>query len=349
MYKVCPICTTQIAKTSKQWKKQIYCSDKCRKVAHRKTSSKNKRIEQRRANMRQNEEVLLLVRQCKRAKTVQILKGHDAISLTITMALVKNRPKLDVNLCHIAPVKGKGHTGLFHYKNLFYGGSYQNKKFGNKCLGKGLSIKNEELLEKWAVSEKASTNDILIKIELYLGDVIEEYLKLSSVRKSKKVQIANKICALDSTECFDNLIQTGHRALTEKWSTLTNQKTFKIRETKRESKYINYIDELSRFISYKDKGWRNLKKLQELMIIGYVSLSKVPESCTYNKDMITKYSNLINLHRSAKLKPKSQWSALKDIMYETSFHALQGGTISLKSLRSTMSNYIESKAFIDLK
>jgi hypothetical protein len=107
MYKVYPICTSQIAKTSKQWKRQIYCSDKCRKVAHRKTSSKNKRIEQRRANMRQNEEVLLLVRQCKRAKTVQILKGHDAISLTTTMALVKNRPKLDVNLCHIAPVKGK--------------------------------------------------------------------------------------------------------------------------------------------------------------------------------------------------------------------------------------------------
>lgn len=342
MYKICPFCNGQITKKSKQSKQQIYCSDRCRKAANKKAASKNKRVEQRRANMRQNEEVLQLVRQCRRAQTVQILEGHDAISLTITMALVRSRPKFDVNLCHISPVKGKNRTGLFHYKNLFYGGSYQNKKFSNKCLGKGLSIGNEELVEKWAISKKDLTNDILIKIELYLGGAIEEYLKLSSVRKSKKVQVANKICAVDDTECFEELIQTSHTILTEKWAKLSNQKAFKMPERKRESKYINYIDELSRFISYKEAGWSQLKKIRELMIMGYVALSKVPESCTYNENMVKKYSALIKHHSDAKLKTKARWSVLKDIMYDAAFHALQGGTVSVKSLRCTMSKHIKS-------
>lgn len=345
MHKICLFCSIQITRISKQSKLQKYCSDKCRVVAYKKQISKNKRIEQRRANMLQNEEVLLLVRLCRRAGTIQIVKGHDPVSLTITMAFVRNRPKFDVNLCHISPVKGNGCIGLFHYKNLFWGGSYQNKKFGNKSFGKGLSIQNDELLDAWRVSEKDSTNDILLKIELYLGDTIEEYLKLSSVRKSKKVQIANKICAIDQAECFEKLIQKSHTILLNKWNKLSNQKGFQIPERKRESKYINYIDELSRFISYKEEGWGQLKKIRELMIIGYVALSKVTESQTYNVSVDKKYSTLLENHRDAKLKSNTEWSELKDVMYDAAFLALQGGTISLKSLRRVMSKHIKSKEF----
>lgn len=295
--------------------------------------------------MRQNEEVLLLVRQCRRAKTVQILTGHDAVSFTITMALVRNRPKFDVNLCHIAPVKGNGRIGLFHYKNLFYGGSYQNKKFGNKCFGKGLSIRNEELLPAWSVSEEDSTNDILIKIELFLGDIIEQYLKSSSVRKSKKVQIANKIFAIDQSECIEGLIQKSYTMLFNKWDKLSSQKSFKIPDRKRESKYINYIDELSRFISYREKGWSKLKKIRELLIISYIALSKVIDSSTYNENMIKKYSSLMEPHSNVKMKSKAKWSELKDIMYDVAFHALQGEAISVMCLRRTMSKYIKPDDF----
>lgn len=290
--------------------------------------------------MRQNEEVLQLVRQCRRAKTVQILEGHDANSLITTMALVRNRPKFDVNLCHISPVKNKNSIGLFHYKNLFYGGSHQNKKLGNKCFGGGLSIYKENLVEQWEVSENLSTNDILIKIELYLGNIIEEYLKLSSVRKSKKTQISNKICTVDTSACFEDLIQTSHKVLTEKWYALSKQTSFKIQKIKSESKYINYIDELTRFISYKDGNQSHLKKVRELMIIGYVSLSKVSESTTYNKDMLTKYSRLIETHHKSKMRSKKEWSKLKDFMYETAFHTLQGEKIPLSQLRTSMSKYI---------
>lgn len=341
MYKVCPICKTHIAKTSKQWKRQIYCSDKCRKVAHRKASSSQKRIDQRRANMLQNEEVLFLVRQCRRAKTVQILKDHDTASFTITMALVKRRPKFDVNLCHIAPVKGKDCTGLFHYKNFFYGGTYQNKKNGNKSFGKGLILKNVERLQKWHVSENLSTNEILIKIELYLGDVIGEYLKISSVRKSKKTQIAKKICTLDEAENFESLINTSYASLNGKLSKLNNTRAFEIPKTKRESKYINYIDELTRFISYKDQGWKHLAAVRELMIIGYIALSKIAESSTYNKELPIKYQALVNTHKNARLRDKNEWSEFKDTLYDLAFNSLQGYVISSINLQRINFRYLK--------
>lgn len=136
--------------------------------------------------MRQNDEVLLLVRACRRAGTVQILTGHTLSSFLETMELVRNRPKGEVALCHIAPVKGKGSTGLFHCKNLFYGGKFQNRKFGKKYLGGGLSISHGKLKSKWAVDKDSPANDVLVLIEKFLGDIIPKYLEVAPVRKSKK-------------------------------------------------------------------------------------------------------------------------------------------------------------------
>jgi predicted RNA-binding protein (virulence factor B family) len=111
MSKQCPACSAEIKNNSSQWANKIYCSKKCRASEHRKKKSQITRIQQRRANMRQNEEVLRLVRECKRAGTVQILAGHNLESFIETMKLVRERPKGDVRLCHIAPVKGDGFIG----------------------------------------------------------------------------------------------------------------------------------------------------------------------------------------------------------------------------------------------
>jgi 2-polyprenyl-6-methoxyphenol hydroxylase-like FAD-dependent oxidoreductase len=92
MIKECCLCKSNIEKKSKQWVSQVYCSAKCRKVAHRKGKSSKNRIEQKRANLHQNDEVLYLIRQCKKAGTIQILDGHTLSSFIETMALIKNRP-----------------------------------------------------------------------------------------------------------------------------------------------------------------------------------------------------------------------------------------------------------------
>lgn len=72
--KQCGYCQERI--NPKQRKDKIYCTDKCRKVAHRKEKSKQSRIEKRRSNLIQNDEMIYIARQCKKAKTVQILEGH---------------------------------------------------------------------------------------------------------------------------------------------------------------------------------------------------------------------------------------------------------------------------------
>lgn len=51
--------------------------------------------------MRQNDEVLYLVRARRRTGTFQILTGHTIDSFLETMALVRSRPKGKVALCHI--------------------------------------------------------------------------------------------------------------------------------------------------------------------------------------------------------------------------------------------------------
>ena len=144
MSKQCPACNTEVDKSSRQWTNKIYCSQECRKAAYRKKKSKFTRAQQRRSNMRQNEEVLRLVRECRRAGTVQVLTGHSLVSFIDTMRLVRERPKGDVRLCHIAPVKGKDSIGLFHCANLFYGGRYQNARFGNNYIAGGLSISHKD-------------------------------------------------------------------------------------------------------------------------------------------------------------------------------------------------------------
>jgi hypothetical protein len=132
--------------------------------------------------MRQNEEVLRLVRECRRAGTVQILAGHTFESFIETMKLVRGRPKGDVRLCHIAPVKGKNVIGLLHCKNLFYGGAYQNNRFGKKYMAGGKLINHKDLKDKWKVDKEAPANEVLLEIEAFLGG-IPKYLEIASVRK----------------------------------------------------------------------------------------------------------------------------------------------------------------------
>lgn len=140
MSKFCPVCNSEIANTSKQWRNKVYCSQKCRKVSHRKQESKSKRAMQRRANMSQNDEVLYLVRACQRAGTVQILTGHSIGSFLETMELVRNRPKGDVALCHVAPVKGKDSIGLFTAKTSFMVGSFKIGSLVSNILGVGYRL-----------------------------------------------------------------------------------------------------------------------------------------------------------------------------------------------------------------
>ncbi|MGR0171330.1 hypothetical protein [Pseudomonas aeruginosa] len=289
--------------------------------------------------MLQNDEVLYLVRQCRRAGTVQILSGHNSKSFIETMNLVREKPKADVNLCHIAPVKGKDSIGLFHAKNLFWGGSYQNKKLGNKQLGRGLSIEIRSLKRRWNVSEELSTNDILLKIEDYLGDTISDYIRECPIRKSKKAQVARKIISAEPEESFENLMRLSYKRLLEKFKPLSKESSHRSNIAKHESKYIVYIDEITRFISYNNDN-TDLRRLRKTLLMGYIALERIERSKTYNKDFRPKYGAIARKYKHANLKNDDNWSTLKDLIYETSFRTLQGETVDIKKSCRIIKSYI---------
>lgn len=282
MSKQCPVCNSIFEQGSRQWANKIYCDQKCRKLAYRKNKSQSLRIQQRRANMRQNEETLYLVRQCKNAGTVQILTGHTLDSFVETMRLVRGRPKGDVVLCHIAPVKGKKFTGLFHCKNLFYGGKFQNNKFGNGYIGGGLYIRNCNLKKVWQVDRGTSTNDVLLKIEKFLGCVISKYLEITPVRKSKKYQIIEKIVMLEGGGDHEGMMAVSYNNLLERLGRLQKRLVCKVSHH-HESKFLAYMDGLTRFISYGGERVKMLRRVRASLVIAYMALERVGESNTNNK------------------------------------------------------------------
>lgn len=340
MIKKCLACSVVIEKKSNQWAKQLYCTTACRKGDHRKKKRLMSRVERRRSNLRQNDEMVYLAKQCRRAKTVEILKGHSLDSFIETIALVRNRPPGQVELCHIAPVKGDGSTGLFHCRNLFYAGAHQNRRNGRKYIAEGLFISNSKLKSEWAVDALMTTNEILIKIEKYMGGIIAEYIERVAVRKSRKVGLVDKITGVDPEAEFDTLILMSYRTLQERWAEISNIKP-NIPVRLRESKYISYLDGVSRFISYGGERKKMLIMLRGVMVVAYMALSRVKASQTVNKEFHAKYGGFVkSRYVNVVLKNSSDWSVFKDLVYQAAFDALQGKTLDMRELKKELNTYL---------
>lgn len=341
MKKKCEGCREPIFNSSKQFKNKKYCSTNCRKIASRKKLSTEARIKKGKSLLVQVPHIEYLIKECRRAGTVQILSNHNLESFTTTMDFIRNRPKGDIEICHIAPAKGKNSIGLLHYKNLFYGGSYQNRSFGNNYLSGGLKIKRSHLFEKWAVYEEMNNNTILKKVELFLGDFVASYIDIEDLRKSKKRRPIEEILKIDPERDMTALRWQKKEYLDNLLLELSQKRIFESSPSS-ESKYIIYVDELTRFISYNGERAQTLRKLRTLMIAGYVALKKVKKSKTYNAMFYECYGSLIKpkyMHASLK-KPKS-WSKFKDFIYEAAFMALQGGYIDIKSFRKEFKLYLK--------
>lgn len=341
MKKKCEGCREPIFNSSKQFKNKKYCSTNCRKIASREKLSTEARIKKGKSLLVQVPHIDYLIKECRRAGTVQILSNHNLESFTTTMDLIKNRPKGDIEICHIAPAKGRNSIGLLHYKNLFYGGSYQNRSFGNNYLSGGLKIKRSHLFEKWAVYEEMNNNTILKKVELFLGDFVESYIKINHLRKSKKRRTIEEVLKIDPERDAAFLFSQKKEYLDNLLLELKQKRIFES-NPRNESKYIIYIDELTRFISYGGKRARTLRKLRVLMVAGYVALEKIKMSKTYNEIFYESYGSLIKpKYTHATLKKPEKWSEFKDFIYEAAFIALQGGYIDIKSFRKEFKLYLK--------
>lgn len=190
----------------------LFCSDTCRKLAFKaknrvKTQAKrNKKLQEKLKKLANSAFGLYLIKELRRAKTVEILQGHDSESLD---ALVSLRRRCTASagyedgesmgfyeLSHIYPVSGKNRLGLLHTTNLAITPATFNRKHGTKLPVEGYlgsSIPREELSKQWKIADSLNNLDILKLARKYIGEEFDLWLKKHLINQTQKDAIIKKL------------------------------------------------------------------------------------------------------------------------------------------------------------
>lgn len=192
----------------------LYCSDICRKLefkAKKRAETKKKgsrRIGHKLLKLSTSSFGRYLVREFKRSGTVQILKDHNAESLTKLAALKRrctsaagfeNGEALGFyELSHIYPVgssKSKS-IGLLNAKNLTITPKEFNRKHSTKipsCGYQGQHLSRGELESKWRVLDSSSSLEILSLARKYIGDEFDVWLSKHVVTPTQKQALIKQL------------------------------------------------------------------------------------------------------------------------------------------------------------
>jgi len=185
----------------------IYCSDTCRKLQFKvkKASETRKKLSRK---LDKKLEILsasafgkFLVREIRRAGTVQILHGHTAASLADLVHLkrcctsaagFKDGESLGAyELSHIYPVgnsKSK-HIGLLSPKNLTIAPKEFNRKHSTKlpsCGYLGESIPRSTFKSQWSIRDNSSSKEILALARKFIGVDFDVWLKKHNITLTQK-------------------------------------------------------------------------------------------------------------------------------------------------------------------
>lgn len=190
----------------------LFCSDTCRKLAFKaknraKTQAKrNKKLDEKLKKLANSAFGLYLVKELRRAKTVEILQGHNSESLD---ALVSLRRRCTASagyedgesmgfyeLSHIYPVSGKNRLGLLHTTNLAITPATFNRKHGTKLPVEGYigsSIPREGLSKQWKIADSLNNLDILKLARKYIGEEFDIWLKKHLINQTQRDAIIKKL------------------------------------------------------------------------------------------------------------------------------------------------------------
>ena len=192
----------------------LYCSATCRKLkfkAKKGAESKkkgNRRIGDKLVKLSASSFGKYLVRELKRAGTVQILKDHNSESLADLVALKRrsttaagyeNGETLGAyELSHIYPVgssKAKN-IGLLNSKNLAIAPKEFNRKHSTKipsCGYQGQCLPKDSLETKWKVLDSQSSIEILQLARKYIGDDFDIWLSKHVVNPTQKQALIKQL------------------------------------------------------------------------------------------------------------------------------------------------------------
>lgn len=199
---------------------QRFCNSTC-KSTFTKRENKSKRqkatIQRRKEKLPHSGFGNYLLREVRRAGTVQILSGLTSAkdiedlqrlrsSCTLANGFDNGKIRKDYELSHIAPVSSKASMGLLCAKNLVITTRSYNRKRGQSYSGGGAFILRTDLLTKWQVNEKHSDAQVYTKIEKFLGAVLDDYLALHAPSYTVRNQLITRIAKkeIESRNLTDN-------------------------------------------------------------------------------------------------------------------------------------------------
>ncbi|VVP92030.1 hypothetical protein PS914_03220 [Pseudomonas fluorescens] len=143
-----------------------------------------------------------LAGECRRAGTLEILRGHTVETLSALHSLYKANMVYngygDVNdyeLSHIHPVKGHAFIGLLFADNLVSAPKTLNRSHGTKYFGHGASINRATLNTKHAVDKEIEKeSDVVARVLAYIGKTtILETIKACKIKPTQRCQLTQWI------------------------------------------------------------------------------------------------------------------------------------------------------------
>lgn len=193
-------------------KLHFYCSDTCRKLAHKSRKAKEtkkklaKRLETKLRSLSASVFGRYLHKEIVRSGTVQILSSHTSESLKLLAALrrrctaeggyQKGLPMGSFELSHICPVRGKDRVGLLHPSNLVICPKEFNRKHTKSLpvegyLGLSLSLSDKN--EKWSIKDGMTAHEVLKLCRKFLGVEFDNWLKSHQISVSQQSQLMKKL------------------------------------------------------------------------------------------------------------------------------------------------------------
>lgn len=186
---------------------QRFCSSACKSTFTKRENKSNRQkatIQRRKEKLPHSGFGNYLLREVRRAGTVQVLSGLTSVeeierlqslrsSCTLANGFDNGKIRKDYELSHIAPVSSKGAMGLLCAKNLVITTRTYNRQRGKSYSGGGAFILRSDLLAKWQINEKHSDAQVYAKIEKFLGSVLDDYLALHAPNYTVRMQLINRL------------------------------------------------------------------------------------------------------------------------------------------------------------
>lgn len=196
---------------------KFYCSDRCATVArvarHRKKKSESqvRKYVKKADRFLQTGFALYLLKELKRAGTVQILEGHTADTLHELNRLKRQcskysgysegKPTGSYHLSHVWPVRpSNSKLGLLHPQNIVIATKEFNLRHGAKQpsrLNVGLYLPTAALLEKHKLRQHDTAEKVFKKVEKLLGREWKSFIATLTIQQTQEQQLRAKLKKLE--------------------------------------------------------------------------------------------------------------------------------------------------------